>query len=175
MNRPYQRPISTSEFDELARVAIGLPLSHTWRGHGSAIFAELGRLRRPERHPPGSKLPAFRHPRGEVGVMIEWSWRVERARSIQFGSWSTEARITSGVAGLAGERVTTIGVDGRLPELVIGLTDGRWLRSFMTSHGQPRWAVFLPDGSWLTVERGRIIHDTQNRRRRRGRPSRPSS
>lgn len=152
-------------------MAVGLPVSHTWRGYGSAIFAELGRLRPPERHPPGSKLPPLREPRGEVRLMIEWSWRVERPRSIQFGSWSTEARITSGVAGLAGERVATIGVDGRLPELVLGLTDGRWLRSFMTADGQPRWAVFLPDGSWLTVERGCIVHDTQNRRLRRARPS----
>ena len=73
VKNPYRSLVSESEFAELARAAVGLPVSHTWRGYGSAIFAELGRLRPPERHPAGSKLPPFRHPRGEVGLMIEWS------------------------------------------------------------------------------------------------------
>jgi hypothetical protein len=170
----HRRPITVEQFNELARVAVGLPVSHTWRGYGSAIFAEFGRLRLPERLPRASKV-RLRQPRGEVGIMIEWSWRVERARSIAFGSWSTEARITAGVAALAGAHISAIGVEGRLPELVLGLSDGRWVRSFMTSDGQPRWAVFLPDGSWLTVERGRIVHDIQNRRRLRTSSSRPSA
>jgi hypothetical protein len=56
-----------------------------------------------------------------------------------------------------------VGVTGRLPELVLGLSDGRWIHSFMTADGQPAWTVFLPGGGWLTVERGGIVHETQNR------------
>ena len=96
--------------------------------------------------------------------MIEWSWRVERARSIEAGSWSTDRRIDGAVSRLRGPRVTELAVTGRLPELVVGLSDGRWVHSFMTAEGQPEWALFLPDGSWLTVERGRLVHDVQNQR-----------
>jgi len=111
--------------------------------------------------PPGRRPP---NPRGEFGIMLEWSWRVERARSIEAGSWSTERRIDTAVARLRGPRVTAVSVTGRLPELVVGLSDGKWVHSFMTAEGQPAWTLFLPDGSWLTVERGRIIHDVQNQR-----------
>ena len=96
-------------------------------------------------------------------MMLEWSWRVERARSIEAGSWGTDRRIDGAVARLRGPTVSVISVTGRLPELVIELADGRWVHSFMTAEGQPEWTVFLPDGSWITVERGRIIHDVQNR------------
>ncbi len=94
--------------------------------------------------------------------MLDWSWRVERARSIEAGSWSTDRRINATVAKLRGPRVTEVAVTGQLPELVLQLSDGRWVHSFMTAEGQPEWTLFLPDGSWLTVKGGRIIHDVQN-------------
>jgi len=95
VKRTTRHPIARERFGELARPAIGLPVSHTWRGFGSAIFLELGRLRPApalRATPPGRRPP---NPRGEFGVMIEWSWRVDRARSIEAGSWSTERRIES--------------------------------------------------------------------------------
>jgi len=94
--------------------------------------------------------------------MIEWSWRLEGRRSINAGSWSSERGITIGVRSLKGRHLIGIAVVGRLPELVLQLSGGLWLHSFMTAEGQPEWAVFLRDGSWVTVEAGRLIHDTQN-------------
>ena len=101
--------------------------------------------------------------------MLQWSWRIESARAIRLGSWSGERRITNGVQALAGRRVVDVSVTGRLPELVVSLSDGLWVHSFMTAEGQPEWTVFLPDGSWLHVVRGRLAHDTQNVRRRQPR------
>jgi hypothetical protein len=89
--------------------------------------------------------------------MIEWSWRIEGLRCIEFGSWSSERRINAGIHGLRGSRVSDIAVDGRLPELVVALTSRRWIRSFMTADGQPEWAVFLPDASWIAVKNGRLM------------------
>jgi hypothetical protein len=99
--------------------------------------------------------------------MIEWSWRVERARSIEVGSFSSERRIDAGIARLSGSRIKTIDIAGRLPELVVELSDGRRIHSFMTAEGQPAWTILLPDKSWLAVERGTLVHDTQNVRPRR--------
>ena len=94
--------------------------------------------------------------------MVEWSWRVERQRSIAFGSWSSDRRIDAGIERLAGPRVTDVTIAGRLPELVIALSDRRWVHTFKTAEGGPAWAVFLRDGTWVTVEAGRLVHDTQN-------------
>jgi hypothetical protein len=150
-------PISRARFLELVGPAAGLPVSSTWRGHGSAAFLELGELR----HDPGDD-PAYSHARGEITVMIQWSWRVEGPRSIRFGSDSPDRRLTNGIRRLAGDRVVSLDVEGRLPELVVTLASGRVLRSFMTAEGQPAWCVFLPDGGWIAVERGRLVHDTRD-------------
>lgn len=160
--------ITRAQFTEFARPILGLPVSRAWRGHGSALFLEFGRLR----HLPAVRTAKGRHKpthrKGEAGAMIEWSWRVERARSIEVGSWSTEQRLDAGISRLIGPRVADVSVTGRLPELLVGLSDGRWVHSFMTAEGQPSWTVFLPDGSWLTVERGMLIHDDRTRQPQRG-------
>jgi hypothetical protein len=103
--------------------------------------------------------------------MIQWSWRVERARSIAFGSWSTERRMTNGVSRLIGRRVEAIDIVGRLPEILLQLSDGLWLQTFNTSDGQPEWTVFLPDASWVAVVAGHVVHNTQNQTSVRSRPN----
>lgn len=125
-------------------------VSHTWRGAGSAIFLELGKLRRDS---------TGHQPRGEAHIMIEWSWRIESPRAILLGSWSQERKITNGVRSLREHRIASIALPTRLPEVSIALTGGRWVHSFMTADGQPEWTIFLHDGSWLCVERGHIVHD----------------
>jgi len=91
--------------------------------------------------------------------MIEWSWRVERARSVEVGSWSSERRINAGIKRLLGSRIADIELEGRIPELILTLTGMRWVHSFMTADGQPEWTVFLRDDTWLTVEEGHVIHN----------------
>lgn len=149
----HRRPIGADEFRALTAGVAGLPVSAAWRGDGSTLFLELGEL---------TNDPEERHPKGEWTVMVQWSWRVEGPRSIHFGSGSTEGRITSGVARLAGDRVLGVALEGRLPELAVFLASGRTLRSFMTESGQPAWSLFRPDWSWIEVEGGRLVYDTQN-------------
>src|SRR4051794_7120334 len=66
---------------------IGLPLSHLWRGAGSAIFLEFGRLTERTYLRRDGTRP---NPCGEFGLMIQWSWRIEDKASIMCGSWSEE-------------------------------------------------------------------------------------
>ena len=75
----------TDWIEHFRAAAYGLVLAHVWRGHGSALFVELGALT-PRLRRDGS--PG--EPKGEIGLMIEWSWRIEDARSIICGSWSDE-------------------------------------------------------------------------------------
>ncbi len=141
-----------SEFDELTRSFIGLQLSRPWCGHGSALFAEVGQLSR--------TYSRTKHPKAERGLEFSWCWRVESQRSILFGSSSSDRRINHGIATLQGLTIQAISLCGRLQELHVELSGGRWLTSFATSESQPDWTVFLPDGSWLTVRRGTIVRET---------------
>lgn len=117
--------------------ACGVPVSHVWRGHGSALFVELGRLTPTTRRDgsPGN-------PEGEIGLMIEWSWRIEDERSIVCGSWSDEALWQTSFARLVGQRGSDITTFARLPEIQLSLSGGLHVASFMTAEGDPVWTLF---------------------------------
>jgi hypothetical protein len=116
---------------------IGLPLSHLWRGYGSAIFLQFGSLT-PHTRPSGEAG----NPRGEFGLMIEWSWRIENAVSILCGSWSEQPLWKPSFDLLQNKAVVEVSVFGRLPEISVALSDGFFVSSFMTAEGDPRWVLF---------------------------------
>lgn len=151
---PGRTTLTRDRFRELTRPLIGLPISCAERGFGSAVMLELGEVTYHTRIYP--RRGEFIHTEGEVSLLLEWSWRVEGPGSIQFGSWSTNPRITRGVASLQGHTILEVGLDGRLPELVLTLDGKRWLHTFMTAEGQPRWSIRLPDGAWLGFHRGHL-------------------
>ena len=92
--------------------------------------------------------------------MIEWSWRIENKRSIDCGSFSGCKKITNTIKGIEGLSIESIDVEGRIPEIVVSLSDGRTLRSFMTAEGQPEWTIFLnaTKTEWIQVKRGSLQH-----------------
>jgi hypothetical protein len=143
--------MSTSGFAAFTAPLIGLPVSHVWRGHGSALFLEFGQLRpsTAERR-DGSQG----NPEGEMTLMIEWSWRIEGRRSILCGSWSEERKWARAFALLRNAAVTNVALFGRLPEIELCLSNDARVLSFMTSEGDPQWALFdrreNPD-RWLSV------------------------
>ncbi len=145
----------------LTRPLIGMPVSHSWRGYGTALFLEFGALTM-----PGPKTPRSRNPKGEATLMVEWSWRVETRGAVQFGSWSGNKKMDNGIATLKRRKVMDISLVGRLPKIYIHLSGGRWVHSFMTREGRPEWTVFLPDKTWITFRGGRILrersHPTSN-------------
>lgn len=151
---PGRANISRERFRALTRPLIGMPISHAWRGFGSAVFLELGALTTVTR--TSRKRGEYTATFGEVTLMLEWSWRVESPGAIQFGSWSENPRITRGVASLEGHTILGVELEGRLPELVLTLDRKRWLHTFMTAEGQPQWAIRLHDDAWLGVNRGHL-------------------
>jgi hypothetical protein len=132
VTQPQQTP-----FDAFAAPLVGLPVSHVWRGHGSAIFLEFGALK-PTTRRDGSPS----HRTGEMGLMIEWSWRIEGKRSILCGSWTDERRWPTALACLTRTTVTKVTLFGRLPELDLAFASGLHLVSLMTGRGDPAWALF---------------------------------
>ncbi len=131
----------------------GKSVTHVWRGYGSAIFLEFGALT--ERKRCGDTLS---QPNGELTLMIEWSWRVEKPRSILAGSWSSERRWPSVFKRLIGCEVRQVDFLGTLPEISLSLSKGLRVVSFMTAEGQPAWALIArqPNLGSLSVKRGRL-------------------
>ncbi|WP_448040640.1 hypothetical protein [Bradyrhizobium liaoningense] len=132
----------------------GLPVSHFWRGYGSTIFLEFGHLKPRTRQ---SGKPG--NPQGELGLMIHWSWRIENATSILCGSWSEEPRWEPTFDLLRNKRVVALSLVGRLPEIVVGLTEGLYVSSFMTAEGDPQWTLFdrrFDTVRWLCVRDGEL-------------------
>jgi hypothetical protein len=123
---------------------IGLPLSHFWRGHNSAIFLEFGRLT-----PTTRRTGVTGNPRGELSLMVEWSWRIENRTSILCGSWSDERLWEPTFDLLRNRAVVDLSVVGRLPEVVAALAEDRYVSSFMTAEGDPSWALFDRRGDTL--------------------------
>lgn len=74
--------------------------------------------------------------------MIEWSWRIEEDRSILCGSWSDEELWTSNFPRLLGQQIADVSTFGRLPEIILSLTGGIHISSFMTAEGDPAWILF---------------------------------
>lgn len=74
--------------------------------------------------------------------MIEWSWRIEEERSILCGSWSDEELWAKSFARLLGQHVTDLTTFGRLPEVMLSLSGGLHISSFMTAEGDPAWTLF---------------------------------
>jgi hypothetical protein len=145
-------------FESFAAPLVGLPVAHVWQGYGSAIFLEFGGLK------PTTRLDGSSgNPDGEMGLMIERSWRIEGRRSILCGSCSDEVRWPRALACLTKASVVGATLFGRLPEIDVALSSGVHVVSLMTANGQPRWVLFdRRDGPcrWLCVEHGRLRLDS---------------
>jgi len=138
--------ISTDEFQILTRCLLGMPVSEAWPGFGSAVFFEFGKLSRNEAE----------RAKGEATAMLEWSWRVEKTKSVMFGSFSGARKIAHGLQSLVGRKILDVAIEGRLPELVIHLAGGLWIHSFTTIEGHPEWTLFLPGNTCLLSRLGRL-------------------
>lgn len=93
--------------------------------------------------------------------MIEWSWRIETETSIVCGSWSDDKDWASAFVPLIGRAVEDVTLHGRLPELMVALSGGRYVSSFMTAAGQPAWVIFENTDSggqprWIRIEAGTV-------------------
>jgi len=155
--------LSIPAYNEILSVCKGLKISHVWRGVGACLVLEVGRL---------SKSVTGGQPDGQLCFMFECDWRVERPRSIHFGSGDSTRLIESRIASLLGVRLIDAVLDERLRELMLRFDDGRTFRTFTCWSGQPRWNVGFRDGAlyplsapwqgvdvtpWIYVRSGRVV------------------
>lgn len=141
-------------FEAFVSPLVGLPVAHAWQGHGSAIFLEFGALT------PGTRVRrdgSLANPTGEMGLMIQWDWRIEGRRSILCGSSTDEARWPRALACLTKATVAGATLFGRLPEIDLALSSGVHVVSLATARGDPEWTLFDRRGGgcrWIRVRCG---------------------
>lgn len=127
--------ITTEEIMNFTSPLLGKEISRVWQGHGSAIFLEVGELT---------------ENKGELTIMIEWSWRVEKGNKISFGSWSEESEFPQLLETLKGLTLRNISFQTRLLEVVVELSNDIWVCSFSTVAGDPEWALITPTKTMLS-------------------------
>ncbi|WP_091717388.1 hypothetical protein [Methylobacterium phyllostachyos] len=124
--------------------AKGLTVSHVWRGYGSALLIEFGALRPPtltrKDGTPGE-------PSGEIGLMIQSDWRIEDSCTIVCGSSSDDELWKPTFARLIDKHIIDVATFGRLPELLISLSEDLHIASFSTLESDPAWTLFDRRGS----------------------------
>lgn len=130
--------------EHFREAAKGLVVAYVWRGYGSALFIEFGELT-PATGTRKDGTP--RAPSGEIGLMIEADWRIEDAQTIMCGSSSDEELWEPTFARLVGTHVIDVATFGRLPEVLISLSDGFHVASFSTLEGDPGWTLSDRRGS----------------------------
>jgi hypothetical protein len=141
---------SPEEFQTLVQPLVGLTVALPWKGHGSAIFLELGKL---------SPLESKRqhHNKGEACISVEWDWRVESRSSVLYGSSNSRPKIEQGIATLSGAVIQGISLAGPVPEIVVQFSNGHCLRSMVMVTGDPEWSIRLPDGSYAYATAGKLL------------------
>lgn len=161
--------ISREKASRMLSTTCGMRITRPWPGYGSTMMLELGKLRTEVLH---TRKGIRRSRKGQVSLMIDPNWRVEKRYSISFASGFTEKRRNAGIEMLADRRINEIVVMDCLPELQLSLDDGRRIRTFSDWTAQPNWTVLFYDkrllelsGVWdgvdvtpcLHVRAGRII------------------
>ncbi len=153
-NAVQSSPVSLKEFHELTSSLVSLPISRPRGGYYRTALFHLGNL---------TERP-FRDGRaileGEASLMLEWDWRVEKGKAIWFSSRNCVTKREKGLASLTGETLRSVMVEGRLPELVIELSNDRWIRSFGLVEEQPTWTVFPKRGGWITSRSGELVFES---------------
>ena len=129
--------VSAIEAKDFISPFIGKPVSRVWQGNGSAIFLEIGKLT---------------DNKGELTIMIEWSWRVEGLKEILFGSFSEHSDYSEALNSLLCQSVCEISFQSRLPEVVVALSSNTWVCSFSTVDGDPEWALITPNKTLLSSQ-----------------------
>ncbi len=145
---------AAQQFDQLAISLVGEQISYLWRGHGSAVFIEIGELT-----PLANRDGSPGHPEGRVSLGVEWSWRIQNDQSILCGSWSEEALWEPSFEQLRGATIQGCSLFGSMPEIQLNTSAGVSFVSFSTTDGQPQWHIVdrrADADCWFTVKKGQL-------------------
>lgn len=148
--------VDVDDFPELVEPLIDLPISRPWKGYGSAIFFELGKLT-PQLTSYGKRRKAYF--KGQAGISIYWDWRVGNGTRVIFGSSDSGPEIADGMKELQNLTISNITLDKELLEITVRFSNGNFLKSMTMTKGYPQWSIRLSDEKYLGVKNGQLSGD----------------
>jgi hypothetical protein len=123
-------------FAQVAKALVGMELSHIWRGHGTALFLEFGKLSERLR-----KDGSVGNPIGEISVGLEFEWRIELDRRVVCGSHGDQELWPEVFKSLLGKRAARVELFGDVPELRVVMGERERLLTYSLDDGGPEWAL----------------------------------
>lgn len=142
------KELTADQANEQIQGLIGLSVSLPWKGYGSAIFLELGDL--------VQRCGGRRRIRdeGEACIHIGWDWRCEAGNRVLFGSSNRRPAIEHGIQALRSSKITSIVINGKVPELSVDFSNGYRLISAAMLPDGSEWSVRFGESSYLLVAKG---------------------
>lgn len=129
---------------ELARLKlqqhVGARIAKAWKGFGSALFLDLEEGDRPNT------------------IFFEFCWRCERGSVVERGWNDALPVIAEFCETLHGLTITSITIADGVPDLIVGLSDGRVIRTIVEV--QPDWHVRLRPSYYVGLDETWIVRDT---------------
>ena len=132
---------------------VGLQVSDAWRGERTAIFFELGKLRK-----HAGKKHYMSAGKGEVTLMFDCRWRLETKGSIEVGSLDGYKKIENKIKQLIGKSIKKISFIGRIPEMVVEFENTRWLQSF-TSYSAEDWGIIFRNNGSIGRKNRKVVYE----------------
>ena len=146
MNEPLRR---------LCSALVGLPITHIWQGHGTALFLEFGDLAESYRSDG-----TVGNPKGEISVDLQFDWRVESGHKIVCGSGGNSEIWDFHFKSMIGSTTLDLSVTGVIPELCLDLSNGYRVITCALDEDGPHWALMdnrQSGGICISATEGRIV------------------
>lgn len=142
-----RNPLTLDDANIRLKSLVNLPVSLPWKGHGSAIFLELGLL-------TSTAGRRRNHEKGEANIYVGWDWRIEEGAKVLYGSSNSRPVIEDGISALCGVRIEDLLIQGDVPELLIRFSNGHRLISAAMCDDGSEWSIQLLDKSWMSSDGG---------------------
>jgi hypothetical protein len=125
-------------FHQIAHALKGARISHVWRGYGSALFVECGRLSESQ---VSRKDGSSGNPKGQWSIGLECDWRIEAESCVVCGSHDEKATWAKTLASLVDDDIASVEMFGDVAELRVTLHSGKKLLTFALDHSGPEWSL----------------------------------
>jgi hypothetical protein len=150
--------LGISAFQQFCAPLVGLPVTHIWRGYGTALYLEFGDL-----HPRRLSDGSSGNPTGDWELLIASGWRIEGRGLALCDSESDDSHWQEVFRGLMNATVEVVSLVGELPEIALALSNELRLISMTGAQRSPQWTLFdnrKNRAGWAAIKSGILTIET---------------
>jgi hypothetical protein len=150
--------LEISSFQQFCAPLIGMPVTHIWRGYGTALFLEFGDL-----HPRRLLDGSSGNPAGDWELMITSGWRIEERGLALCDSESDDSRWQQVFRRLMNTKVERTSLIGEPSEVAVDFSNEFQLISMTVAQDSPHWTLFdnrKNPATWAAIKSGALKVET---------------